>query len=162
MYHDRSHLNLFRSISVATGNTLSRVPSTMSTASQELHRKCHFWPVSKSCTTTLLTYLHIARIINFCAQSNDTNSSLTLVFSPLTHTPCRVISWVVVPQSYALQISKRKVRGQQKHIQPTSLKHRLLRVCQVVGLTFSLCTQKSYGHLEQKIIISQGLDSENF
>lgn len=52
------YLNLFKSISVATGKTLSSVQSPTSTASQELHRKCHFWPVSRSCTTTLLTYLH--------------------------------------------------------------------------------------------------------
>lgn len=37
--HIWSYLNLFRSISVATGKTLSRLHSPTSTASQELHRK---------------------------------------------------------------------------------------------------------------------------
>lgn len=45
-YHQQTlscaHLNLFRSSSVATGNTLSSVHSPTSMASQELQRKCHF------------------------------------------------------------------------------------------------------------------------
>lgn len=73
----RSHLNLFKSVSVATGKTLSRVHSPTSTASQELHRKCHFWPFSRSCTITLLTYLHTTSVIIYRAHNIDTNSSLT-------------------------------------------------------------------------------------
>lgn len=52
------YLNLFKSVSVATEKTLSRLHSPTSTASQELQRKCHLWPPSRSCTITLLTYLH--------------------------------------------------------------------------------------------------------
>ena len=53
-----------------------------------------------------------------------------------------------MPQPDALQISQGEVCGQQKHVHPTPLKHWLLRVCQVVGLTFPFCTQKSYRHLK--------------
>lgn len=74
-------LNLFRSTSVATGKTLSRVHSPTSTASQELQRKCHFWPLSRSCTITLLTYLHVKSKI-LCKTIAD--SGLTLI-SPLKH-----------------------------------------------------------------------------
>lgn len=73
------YLNLFKSVSVATGKTLSRVHSPTSTASQELHRKCHFCPLSRSCTITLLTYLHVMSIIIYSDFSNSTNSSLTLI-----------------------------------------------------------------------------------
>lgn len=52
------YLNLFKSVSEATEKTLSRLHSPTSTASQELQRKCHFSPPSRSCTITLLTYLH--------------------------------------------------------------------------------------------------------
>lgn len=58
-------------------------------------------------------------------------------------------SRVVMPQPDTLQVSKGEVCGQQEHVHPTPLKHWLLRVCQVVGLTFSLCTQQSYCHLKQ-------------
>lgn len=66
------YLNLFKSMSVATGNTLSRVHSPTSTASQELHRKCHFWPLSRSCTITLLTYLQETSVITCSVYSNQT------------------------------------------------------------------------------------------
>lgn len=91
-----SYLNLFKSISVATGKTLSRAHSPTSTASQELHRKCHFWPLSRSCTITLLTYLCVTSIIS-------TNSSLTVIevsqSCPVTLTmqgvllSCRATAW---------------------------------------------------------------------
>ncbi len=58
-------------------------------------------------------------------------------------------SRVVMPQPDALQISKGKMCGQQKHVHPAPLKYWLLRVCEVVGLTFSLCTLQSYCHLKQ-------------
>lgn len=54
-----------------------------------------------------------------------------------------------MPQPDALQISKGKVCGQQKHVDPTPLKHWLPRVCEVVGLTFSLRPLQSYCHLKQ-------------
>lgn len=53
-----------------------------------------------------------------------------------------------MPQPYALQLSQRKVCGEQEHVHSTSLKHWLLRVCQVMGLTFSLCSLQSYCHLQ--------------
>ena len=69
----RSHLNFFKSTSVATGKTLSRAHSPTSTASHELHRKCHFWPLSRSCTITLLTYLHGTSVTIWLSvlQNND-------------------------------------------------------------------------------------------
>ncbi len=51
------YLNLFKSISVETGKTLSREQSPMSIVSHELHTKCHFCSVCKSSTTTFPTYL---------------------------------------------------------------------------------------------------------
>ena len=52
-----SYLNPFKSISVATGNTISRMQSPTSSASQQLQRKYHFPSVCRSFTTTLFTYL---------------------------------------------------------------------------------------------------------
>lgn len=63
--------------------------------------------------------------------------------------PCRVCSRVVMPQPDALQLSEGKVCGQYKHVHPPSLKHWLFRVCEVVGLTFPFCAQKSYCNLMQ-------------
>lgn len=55
--HSLLYLNLVKSISVETGNTLSSEQSPLSIANQELHKKCHFCPVCKSCTTTVPTNL---------------------------------------------------------------------------------------------------------
>lgn len=63
-------------------------------------------------------------------------------------------SWVVVPQPDSPQIAERKVRGQQKHVNPTSLKDWLLGVCEVVGLTFSFRPLQSYGHLYRYTYLS--------
>lgn len=57
--HSVIYLNLIKSVSVETGNTLSNAQSPLSTASQALHKKCHFCPVCKSCTMTLPTNLQI-------------------------------------------------------------------------------------------------------
>lgn len=51
------YLNLIKSVSVETGKTLSSEQSPMSIANQALHKKCHFCPVCKSCTTTVPTNL---------------------------------------------------------------------------------------------------------
>lgn len=59
-------------------------------------------------------------------------------------------SWVVVPQPNALQISKREVCGEQEHVHPSPLKHWLLSVSQVVGLTFSLCAKQGYRYLKKQ------------
>lgn len=66
-----AYLNLVRSISVAAGNILSREQSSMSTDSQELHRKCHFSSVCKSCTMTLPTYLRKGKQCKCKMQSGD-------------------------------------------------------------------------------------------
>lgn len=66
-----------------------------------------------------------------------------------------------MPQSDALQISKRKMCGEQEHVCPSPLKHRLLCICQVVRFTFSLCTHQSYSHLRQKRSVKLGRESES-
>lgn len=78
-----THLNLFKSISVATGNTLSRVHSPTSMASHELHKKCHFCPVSMSWTITLLTYLN-SRYLRLSHCSN-TNCSFEMEWCGIIH-----------------------------------------------------------------------------
>lgn len=81
-----AYLNLFRSISDAAGNILSREQSSMSTDSQELHRKCHFSSVCKSCTMTLPTYLRKGKQCKCKMQSCD------LCFAPPTKISRRYIT----------------------------------------------------------------------
>ena len=72
---------------------------------------------------------------------------------PGSFLPARVRARVVVPQPDTLQVSQGEGCGQQEQIHPTSLKHRLSPVTQVVGLAVSVRALHSYGNLRHKTSI---------
>lgn len=78
---------------------------------------------------------------NYCRHSQFRFNLDLTTFLALNSVPCWMCSRVIVPQPDALQITERKVCGQQKHVSPTPLKDGLIRVCEVVGLTFSFRAQ---------------------
>lgn len=141
------HLKLFRSTSEETGNTLSSKQSSMSMASQELHRKYHFCSVCKSCTMTLPTNLEEERKETVKPMIWKA-SALTPPSSPFSP-PGWAASCVVVPQPDALQLPQTEGGSEQEQIHSPSLKDTLLGVGQVMGLAVSLATQQSDCHLQE-------------
>lgn len=79
----------------------------------------------------------------------------------LNAVPCRVRARVVVPQPDALQLSKGKMRGQEKYVLCAPFKQRFLEIGQVVGLTFPLCSQQGYRHLEIDVIVCNTIPIAN-
>lgn len=142
------HLKLFRSTSEETGKTLSSKQSSMSMASQELHRKYHFCSVCKSCTMTLPRNLEEEKKrnsqINEMGSVHVDSSSFFFIFTPGWAASC-----VVVPQPDALQLPQTEGGSEQEQIHSPSLKDALLGVGQVMRFAVSVGTQQSDRHLQE-------------
>lgn len=63
------------------------------------------------------------------------------------HLPVRASTWVVMWYVNALQFSKREGHAEQEHIHPSSLKHWLLRVRQIVMFTLPLFELEGHHNL---------------